>query len=78
MSKLSKVAAKELTTNYKSVLLSKVNAMTMYFPYTGQDKKDKSHAPVYAKFASNMLSVARGDHTIMMDLHTGILRHSCG
>lgn len=33
------------------------------------DKKDKSRAPITAKFVANMLVVAGCDHVITMDLH---------
>ena len=40
-----------------------------YFPYSRQDKKDKSRAPISAKLVANMLSTAGADHIITMDLH---------
>ena len=40
-----------------------------YFPYSRQDKKDKSRAPISAKLVANMLSKAGADHIITMDLH---------
>ncbi|XP_047683987.1 LOW QUALITY PROTEIN: ribose-phosphate pyrophosphokinase 2-like [Prionailurus viverrinus] len=48
---------------------SRVTAVILCFPYAQQDKKDKSRAPISAKLAANMLSVAGADHIITMDLH---------
>merc|ERR1712029_26162 len=47
----------------------RVTAVIPCFPYTRQDKKDKSRAPISAKLVANMLSVAGADHIITMDLH---------
>uniref|UniRef100_A0ABI8AI30 ribose-phosphate diphosphokinase n=1 Tax=Felis catus TaxID=9685 RepID=A0ABI8AI30_FELCA len=49
---------------------SRVTAVILCFPYARQDKKDKSRAPISAKLAANMLSVAGADHIITVDLHT--------
>ena len=48
---------------------SRVAAVIPCFPYSRQDKKDKSRAPISAKLVANMLSVAGCDHIITMDLH---------
>src|SRR5207245_11749773 len=47
----------------------RVTAVIPCFPYARQDKKDKSRAPISVKLVANMLSVARADHIITMDLH---------
>jgi len=48
---------------------SRVTALIPLFPYSRQDKKDKSRAPISAKLVANMLSIAGADHIITMDLH---------
>ncbi|XP_054724361.1 ribose-phosphate pyrophosphokinase 2-like isoform X2 [Uloborus diversus] len=48
---------------------SRVTAVIPLFPYSRQDKKDKSRAPITAKLVANMLTVAGADHIITMDLH---------
>ncbi|XP_042908614.1 ribose-phosphate pyrophosphokinase 2 isoform X2 [Parasteatoda tepidariorum] len=48
---------------------SRVTAVIPLFPYSRQDKKDKSRAPISAKLVANMLSVSGADHIITMDLH---------
>ena len=47
----------------------RVTAVIPVYPYSRQDKKDKSRAPISAKLVANMLSVAGADHIITMDLH---------
>merc|ERR1712021_17924 len=47
----------------------RVTAVIPCFPYSRQDKKDKSRAPISAKLVANTLSVAGADHIITMDLH---------
>ncbi|OAF66183.1 hypothetical protein A3Q56_06108 [Intoshia linei] len=47
----------------------RVTAVLPLFPYSRQDKKDRSRAPISAKLIANMLSVAGTDHIITMDLH---------
>ena len=54
----------------KTASASRVTAVMPYFPYSRQDKKDKSRAPISAKLVANMLSKAGADHIITMDLHT--------
>lgn len=39
------------------------------FPYSRQDKKEKSRAPITAKLLANLISVAGADHVITIDLH---------
>jgi len=47
----------------------RITAVIPVYPYSRQDKKDKSRAPISAKLVANMLSVAGADHIITMDLH---------
>lgn len=48
---------------------SRVTAVIPCFPYSRQDKKDKSRAPITAKLLANLVSVAGADHVITIDLH---------
>ncbi|CAG9860366.1 unnamed protein product [Phyllotreta striolata] len=48
---------------------SRVTAVIPCFPYSRQDKKDKSRAPISAKLIANMITVAGADQIITMDLH---------
>lgn len=48
---------------------NRVTAIMPYFPYSRQDKKDKSRAPITAKLVANMLTTAGADHVLTMDLH---------
>ncbi|XP_053611589.1 ribose-phosphate pyrophosphokinase 2-like [Plodia interpunctella] len=49
---------------------SRVTAVIPSFPYSRQDKKDKSRAPITAKLLANLTSVAGADHVITIDLHS--------
>ncbi|UYV60507.1 PRPS1L1 [Cordylochernes scorpioides] len=53
----------------KGASAQRVTAVIPCFPYSRQDKKDKSRAPISAKLVANMLSVSGADHIITMDLH---------
>ena len=48
---------------------TKVTAVMPYYPYSRQDKKDKSRAPITAKLVANMLTTAGADSVMTMDLH---------
>ncbi|MCJ1309090.1 hypothetical protein MMC25_002745 [Agyrium rufum] len=47
----------------------RITAVIPNFPYSRQDKKDKSRAPITAKLMANMLQTAGCNHVITMDLH---------
>ncbi|KZV71351.1 phosphoribosyl pyrophosphokinase [Peniophora sp. CONT] len=47
----------------------RITAVVPLFPYSRQDKKDKSRAPITAKLVANMLQRSGCDHVITMDLH---------
>lgn len=49
---------------------SRVTAVIPCFPYSRQDKKEKSRAPIAAKLLANLVSVAGADHVITIDLHS--------
>ncbi|CAG9790852.1 unnamed protein product [Diatraea saccharalis] len=54
----------------KIAAASRVTAVVPCFPYSRQDKKDKSRAPITAKLLANLMSVAGADHVITIDLHS--------
>jgi len=47
----------------------RITAVLPLFPYSRQDKKDKSRAPITAKLVANMIQKSGCDHIITMDLH---------
>ncbi|PKY08120.1 phosphoribosyl diphosphate synthase, partial [Aspergillus campestris IBT 28561] len=47
----------------------RVTAVIPCFPYSRQDKKDRSRGPITAKLVANMLESAGCNHVITMDLH---------
>jgi len=47
----------------------RITAVIPLFPYSRQDKKDKSRAPITAKLVANMIQNSGCDHVITMDLH---------
>ncbi|KAI0726154.1 phosphoribosyl pyrophosphokinase [Fomitopsis betulina] len=47
----------------------RITAIVPLYPYSRQDKKDKSRAPITAKLVANMLQQSGCDHVITMDLH---------
>lgn len=53
----------------KTASVRRITAVIPNFPYARQDKKDKSRAPITAKFIANLLETAGCDHVITMDLH---------
>lgn len=48
---------------------SRVTAVIPCFPYSRQDKREKSRAPITAKLLANLISVAGADRVITIDLH---------
>ncbi|CCA75691.1 related to PRS2-Ribose-phosphate pyrophosphokinase [Serendipita indica DSM 11827] len=53
----------------KTASARRITAIIPFFPYSRYSFKDKSRAPITAKFVANMLTVAGCDHVITMDLH---------
>ncbi|EXJ62442.1 ribose-phosphate pyrophosphokinase 3 [Cladophialophora yegresii CBS 114405] len=53
----------------KTASARKITAVLPCFPYSRQDKKDRSRAPITAKLVANMLETAGCNHIITMDLH---------
>ena len=60
---------KKTISNLIAASAERVTAVIPVYPYSRQDKKDKSRAPISAKLVANMLSVAGAEHIITMDLH---------
>lgn len=46
-----------------------INVVMPCFPYSRQDKKDESRAPISAKLVANLLEKAGIDRIVVMDLH---------
>ncbi len=53
----------------KTASAKRITAVLPCFPYSRQDKKDRSRAPITAKLVANMLETAGCNHVITMDLH---------
>ncbi|KAJ5771943.1 phosphoribosyltransferase-like protein [Penicillium odoratum] len=53
----------------KTASARRITAVMPCFPYSRQDKKDRSRAPITAKLVANMLESAGCNHIITMDLH---------
>ena len=47
-----------------------VNIIMPYYPYSRQDKKDESRAPITAKLIANLLEKSGIDRLVVMDLHS--------
>ncbi|KAG6842215.1 hypothetical protein C0991_000185 [Blastosporella zonata] len=47
----------------------RITAVIPLFPYSRQDKKDKSRAPITAKLVANMIQKAGCDHVIVSIVH---------
>lgn len=47
----------------------RITAVIPLFPYSRQDKKDKSRAPITAKLVANMIQKAGCDHIIVGSLY---------
>jgi ribose-phosphate pyrophosphokinase len=53
----------------RSASARRITVVLPSFPYSRQDKKDKSRAPISARLIANMLQVSGCNHVITMDLH---------
>ncbi|RSL67206.1 Ribose-phosphate pyrophosphokinase 2 [Fusarium duplospermum] len=53
----------------RSASARSITVVLPFFPYSRQDKKDKSRAPISARLMANMLQVSGVNHVITMDLH---------
>ena len=48
---------------------SRVTVVTPYFGYARQDRKDEGRTPITAKLVANMITAARADRLLALDLH---------
>lgn len=53
----------------KTASARRITAVIPSFPYSRQNKKDKSRVPITAKMIANMITIAGADHVITVDLH---------
>lgn len=53
----------------KTASARRITAVIPCYPYSRQDKKDRSRASITSKLIANMLSSAGANHVITMDLH---------
>src|SRR6187455_2883230 len=48
---------------------SRVTVVTPYFGYARQDRKDEGRTPITAKLVANLITAARADRLLAIDLH---------
>ncbi|MFN0132348.1 MAG: ribose-phosphate diphosphokinase [Phycisphaerales bacterium] len=48
---------------------SRVTVVTPYFGYARQDRKDEGRVPITAKLVANLITAARADRLLALDLH---------
>jgi ribose-phosphate pyrophosphokinase len=48
---------------------SRVTVVTPYFGYARQDRKDEGRTPITAKLVANLITAARADRLVALDLH---------
>lgn len=53
----------------KTASARRITAVIPSFPYSRQNNKDKSRAPITAKMVANMITTAGAEHVITVDLH---------
>ncbi|WFD42972.1 ribose-phosphate diphosphokinase [Malassezia psittaci] len=53
----------------KTASARRITAVIPSFPYSRQNNKDKSRAPITAKMVANMIATAGAEHVITVDLH---------
>ncbi|KAL4403095.1 ribose phosphate diphosphokinase subunit Prs4 [Malassezia pachydermatis] len=53
----------------KTASARRITAVIPSFPYSRQNKKDKSRVPITAKMIANIITVAGAEHVITVDLH---------
>lgn len=49
----------------------RITAVTPYYGYARQDRKDKPRVPITAKLVANLITVAGANRVLTMDLHAG-------
>jgi ribose-phosphate pyrophosphokinase len=53
----------------KRASASRITMVTPYFGYGRQDRKDEGRVPITAKLVANMMTAARADRALALDLH---------
>jgi ribose-phosphate pyrophosphokinase len=53
----------------KRASASRVTVVTPYFGYARQDRKDEGRVPITAKLVANLITAARADRMLALDLH---------
>ncbi len=53
----------------KRASASRVTVVTPYFGYGRQDRKDEGRVPITAKLVANLITAARADRVLALDLH---------
>ena len=48
---------------------SRITAVTPYFGYARQDRKDEGRVPITAKLVANLITTAGADRVLAIDLH---------
>jgi ribose-phosphate pyrophosphokinase len=48
---------------------TRVTVVTPYFGYARQDRKDEGRVPITAKLVANLITAARADRVLALDLH---------
>jgi len=55
----------------KRASASRVTAVLPYYGYARQDRKDRPRVPISAKLVANLITTAKADRVLAMDLHAG-------
>ncbi len=55
----------------KRASASRVTAVLPYYGYARQDRKDRPRVPISAKLVANLITTAKADRVLSMDLHAG-------
>ena len=55
----------------KRASASRVTAVLPYYGYARQDRKDRPRVPITAKLVANLITTAKADRVLTMDLHAG-------
>jgi ribose-phosphate pyrophosphokinase len=55
----------------KRASANRITAVTPYFGYARQDRKEKGRVPISAKLVANLITTAGADRLLGLDLHSG-------